>query len=330
MGELMALAVQHYRKKPDKLTKILQAMTKALLLDMDYSISIYIDEGKINFQKKLNTLAQDFESSVLALVEKVAVSVGEMNQTAKSMTSVAEESTRQATVVAAASEETTRNVQTVAAATEELTASIGEISSQVNESTRIVGGAVNQANDTNAKVQSLAAAAQKIGEVVRLINDIAGQTNLLALNATIEAARAGEAGKGFAVVASEVKILATQTAKATEEIAAQVRGIQEATASSAQAILGITQTIHRVSEISTAISAAVEEQGAATQEISRNIQQAAAGTAEVSSNIGGVSEAAHQTGQSATQVLATSTDLDRNSAQLRSEVRAFLGKVRGG
>jgi methyl-accepting chemotaxis protein len=329
MGELMALAVVTYRKKPEKLTRMLQSMVKALFLDMDFAISIYIEEGKINFQKQLNALAEGFEGSVMGLVEKVSTSVSEMNQTAKQMNSVAEESTRQATVVAAASEETTRNVQTVAAATEELSASIHEITTQVNESTKIVGEAVIQANDTNRKVQGLSEAAQKIGDVVRLINDIAGQTNLLALNATIEAARAGEAGKGFAVVASEVKILATQTAKATEEIASQVRAIQEATASSAQAIQGITQTINRVNEISTAISAAVEEQGAATQEISRNIQEASTGTAEVSANIGGVTEAARQTGHAASRVLGSTGDLDRNSTQLRAEVAAFLKKVRG-
>jgi methyl-accepting chemotaxis protein len=216
----------------------------------------------------------------------------------------------------------------VASATEELSASIGEITNQVTESTRIVGDAVHQANDTNSKVQGLAQAAEKIGEVVRLINDIAGQTNLLALNATIEAARAGEAGKGFAVVASEVKTLATQTAKATEEIAAQVRAIQEATASSAEAIGSITKTISRVSEISTTIASAVEEQGAATQEISRNVQQAAQGTQEVSSNIGAVTSAAQQTGSAANEVLQSASELSRNGEMLKSQVEEFLRTVR--
>ncbi|HVO04598.1 MAG TPA: globin-coupled sensor protein [Candidatus Cybelea sp.] len=329
MSELVAIAVERLRKKPEKLTAALQAMIKALFLDMDYSISIYIEEGKVTFQKRLNQLAESFEGSVLKQVEEVTQSVGSLDETALTMTSVAEQSTRQATAVSAASEQTTRNVQTVAAATEQLSASIREISTQVSESTRIVGDAVAQATDTDRKVQSLAEAAQKIGEVVRLINDIASQTNLLALNATIEAARAGEAGKGFAVVASEVKQLATQTARATEEIGGQVRAIQEATASSAQAIGGITQTIRRVSDISAAIASAVEEQSTATQEISRNIQQASIGTAEVASNIGGVTEAAQQTGQSASQVQHAVSSLKGNCAGVRAEVGAFLKQIRG-
>jgi methyl-accepting chemotaxis protein len=273
-------------------------------------------------------LANRFESSVGGVVNGVTAAATEMQATAKSMSSTADETSRQATAVAAASEQTTQNVQTVASATEELSASIGEITSQVNESTRIVGEAVHQANDTNSKVKGLAAAAEKIGEVVRLINDIAGQTNLLALNATIEAARAGEAGKGFAVVASEVKTLATQTARATEEIAAQVRAIQDATASSAEAIESITRTIGRVSEISTTIASAVEEQGAATQEISRNVQQAAQGTQEVSSNIGGVTNAAQQTGSAAAEVLQSAGELSRNGELLKAQVDEFLRTVR--
>jgi methyl-accepting chemotaxis protein len=275
-------------------------------------------------------LADRFENSVGSIVNGVTSAATELQSTAQSMSATAEQTTRQATVVAAASEETTQNVQTVASATEELSASIGEITNQVSESTRRVGEAVIQANDTNAKVQGLADAAQKIGDVVRLINDIAGQTNLLALNATIEAARAGEAGKGFAVVASEVKTLATQTARATEEIAGQVRAIQEATATSAEAIGDITKTIGRVSEISTAIASAVEEQGAATQEISRNVQQAAQGTQEVSANISGVTEAAHQTGAAASEVLAASTELGKNGELLKVQVNEFLRSVRAG
>ncbi|MDQ7247712.1 methyl-accepting chemotaxis protein [Dongia sedimenti] len=279
-------------------------------------------------RKAMLDLADRFESSVGGVVNGVTAAATEMQATARSMTSTADETSRQATAVAAASEQTTQNVQTVASATEELSASIGEITNQVTESTRIVGEAVLQANDTNNKVQGLATAAEKIGEVVRLINDIAGQTNLLALNATIEAARAGEAGKGFAVVASEVKTLATQTAKATEEIAAQVRAIQEATAGSAQAIESITRTIGRVSEISTTIASAVEEQGAATQEISRNVQQAAQGTQEVSSNIGSVTNAAQQTGTAAGEVLQSASELSRNGEMLKAQVEEFLRTVR--
>jgi methyl-accepting chemotaxis protein len=273
-------------------------------------------------------LADRFEQSVGGVVGAVTAAADELQVTAQSMTAIAEETARQSQTVAGASEEMTQNVQTVASATEELSASIGEITSRMGESTRIVGEAVTQAADTNGKVRSLAEAAQKIGDVVRLINDIAGQTNLLALNATIEAARAGEAGKGFAVVASEVKILATQTGKATDEIADQVRAIQDATQTSVDAIGGIASTIQRVSEISTVIASAVEEQGSATQEISRNVQQAAAGASEVASNIGGVTAAAQQTGASAAQVLASAGELAKSGATLRREVEQFLRTVR--
>ena len=279
-------------------------------------------------RKSMHDMADRFESTVGEVLKSVTSSSTELQATAQTLSATAEETSRQSTAVATASEETTQNVQTVASATEELSASIHEISSQVSESSRIVGDAVTQANDTNSKVQGLAEAAQKIGDVVRLINDIAGQTNLLALNATIEAARAGEAGKGFAVVASEVKTLATQTARATDEIAGQVRAIQEATASSAKAIQDITQTINRVNEISTAIASAVEEQGAATQEISRNVQQAAHGTTEVSSNISSVTQAAQETGSAASQVLASAGELAKNGTLLRDQVSAFLKEVR--
>jgi PAS domain S-box-containing protein len=279
-------------------------------------------------RKMLQDLADKFEKSVGGLVEGVSQSAAQLQGTAKSMADTAEHTTRQSAVVASASAETTHNVQTVASATEQLAASIGEIGGQVNESSRIVGTAVGQANDTNAKVQSLSVAAQKIGDVVRLINDIAGQTNLLALNATIEAARAGDAGKGFAVVASEVKTLATQTANATDEIATQVRAIQEATASSVDAIQGITQTINRVNDISTTISAAVEEQSAATQEITRSIQQAARGTTEVAANIGSVTDAAQKTGDAAGLVQGAAAELARNGGQLKIQVADFLRTVR--
>lgn len=273
-------------------------------------------------------LADRFERNVGGVVSGVTSAATQMQSTAQSMSATAEQTTRQASAVAAASEETTQNVQTVASATEELSASIAEINGQVTESSRIVGEAVAQANDTNAKVQSLAAAAQKIGDVVRLINDIAGQTNLLALNATIEAARAGEAGKGFAVVASEVKTLATQTSRATDEIAGQIREIQEATANSAAAIGSITTIISRVREISTTIASAIEEQGAATLEISRNVQQAALATQETSTNITGVTEAAEQTGTAAGEVLGAARELSKNGVHLQDQVSEFLRTVR--
>jgi len=285
-------------------------------------------EARAKRAQVIAELTTNFNREATTVVKTVSSAATEMQATATSMTATAEETARQATAVAAASEEASTNVQTVASATEELTASISEITSQVTESTRIVSEAVIQANDTNSRVQGLSDAAQKIGEVVQLINDIAMQTNLLALNATIEAARAGEAGKGFAVVASEVKTLATQTAKATDEIAAQVRSIQDATASSAEAIENITRTIGRVSEISTAIASAVEEQGAATQEIARNVQQAAVGTQEVSSNIVSVTEAATHTGSAATQLLAGSNDLAKQAEVMRGEVEKYIAGIK--
>jgi len=278
--------------------------------------------------KRMEDAVTGFDKVITEIVGSVSSAATELQATAQSLSATAEETSQQSNAVAAASEQMTQNVQTVASATEELSASIREISNQVTESTRIVGNAVTQADDTNAKVKALAEAAQRIGAVVTLINEIAGQTNLLALNATIEAARAGEAGKGFAVVASEVKNLATQTAKATDEIAGQVRAIQDATSSSAQAIDGIAQTINRVNEISTAIASAVEEQGAATQEISRNVQEASSGTAEVSSNISGVTQASQQTSAGSTQVLSAASELAKNGERLKQEVESFLQTVR--
>ncbi|MGO8919215.1 MAG: protoglobin domain-containing protein [Stellaceae bacterium] len=330
MGELMSLAVQQYRRKPEKLAAVLQSMVKALFLDMDYAISIYIEEGKVNFQKQLNTLAESFESSVKGVVEQVSSSAVSMKTTAVSMAATAEEASRQATTVAAASEQASTNVQTVASAAEELASSVSEISRQVAQSTKIAGKAVEEANRTNASVTALDAAAEKIGDVVKLINNIAGQTNLLALNATIEAARAGEAGKGFAVVASEVKSLANQTAKATDDIASQIKAIQDATSQAVEAIKGISGTIGQLSEIATTIASAVEEQDAATKEIARNIQQASAGTAEVSSNITGLTTAATETGKAAGDVLSASDGLSKQSGDLRVQVESFVTKIRAG
>ncbi|HVT52594.1 MAG TPA: methyl-accepting chemotaxis protein [Dongiaceae bacterium] len=278
--------------------------------------------------QRIEQLTDTFDREATSALKTVSAAAIELQATAQSMTQTAEETARQATVVSGAAEETTASVQTVAAATEELTASIQEIGTQVTESNRIVGQAVHEAEETNGKVQGLADAAQKIGDVVRIISEIAGQTNLLALNATIEAARAGEAGKGFAVVASEVKTLATQTAKATEEITGQVHAIQSATSSSASAIKGIGHTINRVSEISTTIASAVEEQGAATQEIARSVQQAAQGTQEVSTNIISVTTAAEHTGAAAAQVLEASGELSRQAEVMRGQVEKFIAGVK--
>lgn len=281
-------------------------------------------------RKERMRMAEQFETSVGSVVEVVSAASKEMQTTAQSVSSTAEQTSQQSTNVAAAAEEASTNVQTVASAAEELTSSISEISRQVSQSTQIAGAAVAEVDGANQKVQGLAEAAKKIGEVVALITDIADQTNLLALNATIEAARAGEAGKGFAVVASEVKNLANATAKATEEISTQIGGIQGATEEAVQAIGSIGGIINQINEISSAIAAAVEEQGAATQEIARNVEQAAQGTTEVSSNISQVTQAASETGSSATQILDAAGEMSRQSGTLQGEVDKFLVIIREG
>jgi methyl-accepting chemotaxis protein len=273
-------------------------------------------------------LADELETSVIGIVESLAAASTELHGTAKTLSGTAQQTSQTTTTVAAASEEASANVQTVASAAEELFSSIAEIGRQVGDSTKIAGRAVDEASRTNVTVQGLAEAAQRIGEVVNLINDIAGQTNLLALNATIEAARAGEAGKGFAVVASEVKALANQTAKATEEIASQIGAMQNATGDAVTAIRTIGDTIGQINEIATTIASAIEEQGAATQEIARNVQQAASGTSEVSANIADVTRGAGETGQAAGQVLNAADALSRQSDQLGLQVRKVLSQIR--
>jgi methyl-accepting chemotaxis protein len=277
---------------------------------------------------RLDGLTQGFEGKVGGLVGLVASAAVQLQTTARTMTGTASETTHQAANVAAAAEEASVNVQTVASAAEQLAASIGEISRQVAQSARVAGKAVEDAKRTDTVVRALAEGAQKIGEVVGLISNIAGQTNLLALNATIEAARAGDAGKGFAVVASEVKSLATQTAKATEDIGRQIAQIQASTAEAVASIQGIGVTIGEVSEIAAAIAAAVEEQGAATQEIARNVQQASAGTLAVTTNIAGVGQGATNTGTAATEVLDAAEALSRQAEDLNGAVTSFIREVK--
>ncbi len=277
---------------------------------------------------RVNDLTQKFDSDISSVLKSVASASTELQATASSMTATAEETSNQATAVAAATEEASANVQTVAAASEELASSVTEIGRQVAQSAAISQKAVAEADRTNTTVQGLFNDAASIGDVVKLISDIAGQTNLLALNATIEAARAGEAGRGFAVVAAEVKSLAEQTAKATDQISAQVSSIQTSSSEAVSAIKGISATINEMNEIASAIASAVEEQGSATQEIARNVQQAALGTSEITSNVTGVQQAAGDTGAAAHQVLEASSELSRQSETMRGQVESFLSNIK--
>jgi methyl-accepting chemotaxis protein len=285
-------------------------------------------EAKQRQAALIDQLTREFNDGATSALSAVSTAASRMKGSAEKMSKVAAQAKQQTGAVASASEQAAANVQTVAAATEELSSSISEISRQVGESTRIAAQAVEQVAKSEVTVTELANAANRIGEVVGLINTIAAQTNLLALNATIEAARAGESGRGFAVVASEVKSLATQTARATEGIIAQVSAIQGSTQEAVDTIKGIGQIIDKMSEIATTVAAAVEEQGAATAEIARNIQQAASGTQNVSDNIVGVSTAANETGETASDVLQSSDGLAAESEALSNEVGRFLARIK--
>ena len=307
----------------------LQVFKEALIAKKAADEAAAVDaEAKIERGRRVDNITRNFESMIGEIVQTVSSASTQLEASAGTLSKTAERSQTLTTAVAAASEEASTNVQSVASATEELSSSVNEISRQVQESARMATDAVGQARVTNDRVSELSKAASRIGDVVELINTIAGQTNLLALNATIEAARAGEAGRGFAVVASEVKALAEQTAKATGEIGQQITGIQAATQDSVNAIKEISGTIERLSEISSTIAAAVEEQGAATQEISRNVQQAAQGTQQVSSNITDVQRGASETGSASSQVLSAAQSLSGDSNRLKLEVGKFLDSVR--
>ena len=276
----------------------------------------------------MTQLANEFEASVKRVVEGIASSASGMEASANSMTSAAATSDSQTVAAAAAAEETSANVGTVASATEELTASIQEIARQVTHSSEIAAGAVSEAERANTVMAGLAESAKSVGEIVALISSIASQTNLLALNATIEAARAGDAGKGFAVVASEVKSLATQTAKATEDIQSKVAEIQSMTGTAVTAIHAIGGTVSRMNEITASVAAAVEEQGAATRDIAGNVQQAAGGAQQVSRNVAAAQRAVSETKTVAAGVLDAAGSVTRETAELRGEVERFLAGVR--
>jgi methyl-accepting chemotaxis protein len=293
-----------------KLTQLHRALTLAIMLDMDLAISIYLEENDTKHRHHLNMIVDEFNGSVQAVVEGVASAATAMHMSAGSMTAVAEATGEQAAAVASASQQASMNVQTVAAATEELASSINEITRQISESAQIANQAVEQVEGANETVRHLTEGAQRIGEVITLINGIASQTNLLALNATIEAARAGEAGKGFAVVASEVKTLATQTARATEDIRQQIDQIRATSGDAADAIRTIGSTIRHIDTITALVAAAIEGQSAATKEIAR-----------------GVLKAADETGGTAAQVLVAAGELGHQSETLRHKLSDFIDNI---
>ena len=312
-------------------------MARAVVVFKDYMIEaqrlrIEQEQRKKNAEEErrqmMREVADSFEASIKAITSSLARAADAMQSDAQALSTTAEETSRQSATVSSAAEQASANVGTVASATEELMCSINEISHQVNRSSQIAGVAVMAAEQTNTTVAGLVRVAEKVGSIVHLIGGIAAQTNLLALNATIEAARAGEAGRGFAVVATEVKHLASQSAKATEDISSQIMEMQSVAMSAAEAIRGIAGTISEINEIVTAIAGAVEEQSAATREISHNIHQVSTGTKEVSSNITDVLHAAEDTGSIAVRVLNTARDVFSQSSSLSGEADKFISRFR--
>ncbi|HEX3117425.1 MAG TPA: globin-coupled sensor protein [Bradyrhizobium sp.] len=299
------------------------AIARANMLDTENVIAFYFGSNR---QIRKDAIAQASDR-FRAIITSLTTASGDLEGTARSLSDNAGNTTRLATVVANASADASNNVQSVASATEELAGSVREISTQVQESNRIAESAVKQANETDARINALSQAANRIGDVIKLITSVAEQTNLLALNATIEAARAGEAGRGFAVVAQEVKALASQTAKATDEIGIQIAGMQTATLEAVGSIKMISSTIGKISEITSAIAAAIEEQGAATQEISGNIQRTASGTSQVADTIAEVSQGANQTGAASGQLLSSAKQLSDSTSSLQVEIDGFLKSI---
>jgi len=316
-----------------KKARMMDAFISAAMLDMDFAISIYLEAGRCEkelINSNLDSAIDAFRVSSKKILSVVGRDTKVMRDTAQGLTGLASGASTQSVAAATASEETAARVATVAAAAEELASSIQEIGRQVERATTAVRAAGSTTQRSVTEIEGLSAAGQRIGAVVDLIQAIAAQTNLLALNATIEAARAGEAGRGFAVVASEVKNLAAETAKATEEIAQQVQGIQASTKSAVGAVTEIATAMSSIDEVTTAIASAVEQQGAATREISSNIQMASSGTQTLSASISAVDGAIGETTRAADQVLTASTSVSDEAARLAEQVEAFFVSLRTG